>query len=589
MKYIICTSLIRKITGKNSVYLGFWALPNNEFLSYKNKKIIKFLWADKSKFLKDSLYIKKIYLKLSRILFLSLNKTHQSQFSIKFWNILLYPWLYYYISSLYFRWNCIKKIKMNNCFIFEKNLDQNKNNYLYDHLLILNDHWNQKIFQEIILTQKKKYIYQKKFNNQKYSFQENTCYNKFFFWLPSSLFYLCNYLISLLKKNKVLFINTCYPRNSNFFLFKKYKLSSYLSYFFKKFNPLFVYSGNPNHYLRKKFKILFSDYFLSQNKFEIFLRKKISEDLPNYLLEDFKNYLNRYIKINDSKIIITAYDLLSKFPNKFYIAEQVNKGAKLFFLEHGGALRAKKVWLDLDLNIVDKKITWHKSTNSKEFQIPTHPFYFNKLLNRNIDYRKNTDCVLIGGGDYKHVWNSSYTIKQPQIIEQLESVKKLYNYLDGNIKKRIFIKPHEDYSYSSDVTFDLSKFYEKVFGKKIIRNSSLEDCIARSKLAITVYPMTTYSKCLYSSIPTVLIFNKKHYIFHGKVNNLIKKLIQSKIIFYDPIIAAKHINNIWKDPRVWFNSKNVKKVRDLFLKEALGITFPRFEINEEKKWEKILN
>jgi putative transferase (TIGR04331 family) len=589
MKYIICTSLIRKIRGKNNVYLGFWALPNNEFLSYKNKKINKFLWADKSKFLKDSLYIKKIYLKLCRILFLSLNKTHQSQFSIKFWNILLYPWLYYYISSLYFRWNCIKKIKINNCFIFDKNLEQNENNYLEDHLLFCNDHWNQKIFQEIILTQKKKYIYQKKFNNQKYSFQKKICYNKFFFWLPSSLFSLYNYLISLLKKNKVLFINTCYPRNSNFFLFKKYKLNSYLSYFFEKLNPLFVYSGNSNHYLRKKFKILFSDYFLSQNKFEIFLRKKISEDLPNYLLEDFNNYLNRYIKINDSKIIITAYDLFSKFPNKFYIAEQVNKGAKLLLLEHGGSLRTKKVWLDLDLNIVDKKITWHKATNSKEFQIPTHPFYFNKLFNRNIDYRKNTDCVLIGGGDYKHVWNSSYAIKQPQIIEQLESVKKLYSCLDCNIKKRIFIKPHEDYSYSSDVTFDLSKFYEKVFGKKIIRNSSLEDCIARSKLAITVYPMTTFSKCLYSSIPTVLIFNKKHYIFHGKVNNLIKKLIQSKIIFYDPIIAARHINNIWKDPQVWFNSKNVKKVRDLFLKEALGITFPRFEINEEKKWEKILN
>ena len=122
MKYIICTSLIRKIRGKNNVYLGLWALPNNEFLSYKNKKINKFLWADKSKFLKDSLYIKKIYLKLCRILFLSLNKTHQSQFSIKFWNILLYPWLYYYISSLYFRWNCIKKIKINNFFIFDKNL-----------------------------------------------------------------------------------------------------------------------------------------------------------------------------------------------------------------------------------------------------------------------------------------------------------------------------------------------------------------------------------------------------------------------------------------------------------------------------------
>jgi hypothetical protein len=37
MKYIICTSLIRKIKGKNNVYLGFWALPNNEFYHIKIK------------------------------------------------------------------------------------------------------------------------------------------------------------------------------------------------------------------------------------------------------------------------------------------------------------------------------------------------------------------------------------------------------------------------------------------------------------------------------------------------------------------------------------------------------------------------
>jgi putative transferase (TIGR04331 family) len=94
---------------------------------------------------------------------------------------------------------------------------------------------------------------------------------------------------------------------------------------------------------------------------------------------------------------------------------------------------------------------------------------------------------------------------------------------------------------------------------------------------------------MYSSIPTVLIFNKKHYIFDDEVNVLIKKLVKNKIIFYDPKSAANHINNIWNDPEIWFNSENVKKARNLFLKEALGMSFPRDENKEEKKWVKILN
>jgi putative transferase (TIGR04331 family) len=591
MNYIICTSLIREKARKNNIYLGFWALNNDNFLSYRNKKINKFIWANKNKFVKDSLYIKKICLRLYRFLYLSLNKTHQSQFSIKFWKILLFPWLYYYISGLYFRWNTVKEIKKNNYFIFEKNLKINNTNYLEDLDLLLNDQWNQKTFQEIALEQKKKYIFQKKLNNKEYYFKKNTFYINYinFFFVPNFLFIFFNYLFSLLKTNKVLFINTGYHRNASFALFRKYKLNSSLEFFLKKLNPLFVYSGKQNYDLRKKFKNLFSNYFLSKSKFEIYLKEKISEDLPNYLLEDFKNYLNRYIKINNSKIIITAYDLFSKFPNKFYIAEQVNKGAKLYLLEHGGSLSPKKAMLDLDLNMVDKKITWHKPLKFKEFQIPTHPFYFNKLSNKNIDYKKNTDCILIGGGDFKHIWNSEYFIKPPQIIEQLEDIKKLYNCLRYDIKKRIFIKPHKGYSYSSDITFDLSKFYKKIFNKRIISDSSVEDCIARSKLAITVYPMTTFSLLMYSSIPTVLIFNKKHYIFDDEVNVLIKKLVKNKIIFYDPKSAANHINNIWNDPEIWFNSENVKKARNLFLKEALGMSFPRDENKEEKKWVKILN
>jgi hypothetical protein len=64
MNYIICTSLIREKARKNNIYLGFWALTNDNFLSYRNKKINKFIWANKNKFVKDSLYIKKICLSL---------------------------------------------------------------------------------------------------------------------------------------------------------------------------------------------------------------------------------------------------------------------------------------------------------------------------------------------------------------------------------------------------------------------------------------------------------------------------------------------------------------------------------------------
>ena len=121
MNYIICTNLIREKKKSNNIYLGDWALSDDDYLFFRSKKVKPFLWENKKNFIKDSLYIKKLCFKLYDIIYLSLNKTHRSSYSKKFWKILLFPWLYYYVTALYFRWNSIKVItKKNNTFIFKK-------------------------------------------------------------------------------------------------------------------------------------------------------------------------------------------------------------------------------------------------------------------------------------------------------------------------------------------------------------------------------------------------------------------------------------------------------------------------------------
>jgi putative transferase (TIGR04331 family) len=85
-----------------------------------------------------------------------------------------------------------------------------------------------------------------------------------------------------------------------------------------------------------------------------------------------------------------------------------------------------------------------------------------------------------------------------------------------------------------------------------------------------------------------LIYNKDHYIFHKKTISLIKDLVKNKIIFNDPEKAAKHINEIYENPEAWYNAVEVKKVRNKFLKIALGIVNPRDVECEKSNWTKIL-
>ena len=56
------------------------------------------------------------------------------------------------------------------------------------------------------------------------------------------------------------------------------------------------------------------------------------------------------------------------------------------------------------------------------------------------------------------------------------------------------------------------------------------------------------------------------------------------MLFSDPILAAKHINNIWSDPNIWWNDKKTKLTRELFYKLAGNAN----DKSWSKKWKKFL-
>ena len=585
MRKIICTNLI---TRKNSIYLGLWAIKDSEILSYKNKKVIDFIWRNKKSFLKDSIVIKKIIWKLYQKLFLSLNKTHNTKYSKKFWKILIFPWVYYYVSALYFRWQCIKKIKKkNNIFIFAKKIKFDKYNYDDNIEIFIDNHWNQKIFQEIVLCQKKNYIYQKISQNYKSKKKKNILIF-IFSLIPNSAIDKINRLISFLKKKEVFFIRSPYVFKIFIFsFFKKYDSDFLNKFFFEKLNNLLIQSGNSQINLKSKFDFFLKKIYRPKTEFEKFLLQRIAEDIPNNLVQDFNNYLNRHIKFRNAKIILTSYSLFEQTPSKFYIAEQVDKGSTLYLIEHGGSLASKEEMLNLETTVVDKKITWFKPLIKKHIQIPTHPYRYLDFNKKNNSNKKNKNIVIIGTGDYKYIWNCTFNLKPPQLLEVIENLKHFYNFLNYDLKKKVFIKPHS--AYKSNTAFDLIKFYKTIFNERIIKTTSLVETVKNAKIIVCTYPETTFALSIYSSVPTILLYNKDHYIFHNKTNNLIKKLIKNKIIFHNSKEAAKHINQIWDKPEAWYNSLEVKKVRNLFLKTALGMEFPRDIEKEKKNWNMILN
>ena len=72
---------------------------------------------------------------------------------------------------------------------------------------------------------------------------------------------------------------------------------------------------------------------------------------------------------------------------------------------------------------------------------------------------------------------------------------------------------------------------------------------------ILTYPETTLIEAVLSKKPFIIIYNKNYYKRHIFVNSFLKKMKDCNILFEDPLKAAKHLNENWKNPNIWFESK----------------------------------
>ena len=124
-----------------------------------------YYWKNKKKFQQSHDKLEHFFWKTNTRLSRILNIYHKTNYSKKSWSILLYPWLYYYQSTLYDRWKIFLKEKnKNKKYIFKgKNLSIKSGNDFFQ--LSQNNNWNNYIHSRI-----------QKFYNQ--SLSKNYSFNK---------------------------------------------------------------------------------------------------------------------------------------------------------------------------------------------------------------------------------------------------------------------------------------------------------------------------------------------------------------------------------------------------------------------------
>ncbi len=556
MKTLQLTNLTNRFNKKARYKLGNWCV-NYKNYNDKKIKIIDYHWNDRKKLFKDYFYLKKLKKKILVLLKNKLNKFYNENNDLRYWQIILDPHLSYIISTFFDRWEVINSLKGNYSYI-NYNF-QNKDLFFQDtedfiREIISNDYINQYIFQEIIKFKfKKKLIINENIKINKIYKKKN----KFLHQVDKTK--KIKNLLS--KKNKILFFDTYF--NSKSFYLLNLKLNQFPLNL--KVDDIFH-----NKVSNKKINVNLRENILkkfnAKSRFEKFIKKNLGKFLLRDAIEDYSHnlkYVNE-IKLRPSIIISSGMHNYSTI-FKHWIACRIQKKTKFFIAEHGGSLAEPSHFYDLEEEISDKMLTWHRPFIKKQFQLPAQKFINSKKIN----YKNNQKCLLISNRVTRYSFRAEFYPLTGNNFKLIDFNKKFFQSIPLKIRKETLIKLHPN---DDDSFWQNKKIYE-CFVKKnnIISDKSILPYFRQSKIVICLYPETTFAESIIYNVPTILIYQKSMYETHKKLTKLIELMKNKKIIFDNIDSAIDHLKDIWDDPAKWWEKKDLQITLNHFKKDILGL------------------
>lgn len=552
--------LKKKINKKKSILIGDWCdVPNNIFTYKDNYLVAKNIYkyqANKFTVKNEIRYIASIYNNILDNLYVSLNNYHNKNFNKKYWEIVIYRWLFYYIAHVFARWQIIKKIiRYNNikslyaidfnCDDFRPNDTWHAHNIMYSN----NNYWNTWIFTEILKENFKKIninylrVNIKKIRKiLKVISKPIEFYNIKNFFL-SRKFFLYRFQIPKLLKIKI------FLKNFQFLFFKKKK------FFF------FPTSKEKN---KKKFSYI---YKKKNDNLYNFINKLLVYNIPKVFLEDYEKLQDEIKKLNWPKrpfCILTSYGHYYDEIFKLYVAQKTAEGSKLLIAQHGSLniISNSLFEKDYDIKISDRYLTWGWKSSKK-----TYPLFNTTVQGINVEkfkFSKKKKILLI-------LYNLKHSlIKSPNgHLGELEKKKiqilMCVNFLK-ELNKNIFRKIDAKIISMENPNVVKNSILYKFPKLNFIKNNKLAYTLRdKFNLQIETYLSTGFLEAMYINRPVILLFNEQ--IIDG-VNRKFKKYInilkENNIIFTNPRKAANFINKEYPNTPNWWNSASVQRARNEF-------------------------
>lgn len=513
----------------------------------------KHFWQNKKNFDNDYKYLdilhEKILKKLSKIL----NKIHNETESLNYWRIILDPWLQHYLGMSLFLWRIKDKLK--------KKKRLNNYNIIFNHSYYLS---NQRIngnYHEYILNNILSYKYKIKKEKKTIYYVKTHIYreNKKNF-LKKIIFFIFS---KIFKKNFLFFLDSGFDfihKLKLFFLLKKkiIFIQNFGDYTYKK----------SDFFLRKKrayVKKYFS--FKTENNFEKYILQNFHLDLLSDFLEyylDIKKF-STSVKFLSKYVIITNISLNISIVKKFFLAYLYSKNSKIIFVPHGGSIPLEKdQYIDLQNKISHYNISECKTIyRPNQIYLPT--INLKKVKKIKFDRKINKKLTFCFDEDSFYTFHLRSSSHFGDTFDYYNKIIKLVMQFKKEIKSSVNFK-----LYHIDYGWNIKKNLLKLFDQSSISNKQfLEETFIESKIIVHSNIETAFYQTLLSGVPTLIYTLPNKYSRNKKFNKILNEMREKKLLIDNMHDLNNHINSIWNDPILWWESVEIKKLRNKIINNVI--------------------
>ena len=559
-RYLITTAI--KETWRYDtplVFLGDWCLSigGKEQLTGVDYVIQDYHWNDRDVLYQDYLYLKKLYKNLIVCIADELNSYHGCEHSVRYWEIIVGPWLMIFTQSVYDRWNSIDNVAKNykisgTCQIEDE--IPTPYNFSDFHNMAAGDYWNHYIFTKIIKHIKLNCAIEKLKPDQLYKTKQKSRNSISNFRFKNKVEKILHFFDFLSIFNKVFFVGSYFSiANQTKLLIKLGQVPTYIQK-----SPNLNEKDNLYKYKRKKyvnFKIN------PENDFERFIEGVLPEQIPLIYVEGYSDMLCRVQKIwwpKSPKVVFTAANSIFDDFFKLWVASKIEKGTKLVIGQHGGLFGAGK-WEateDHDIAISDKYFSWGWRGKG------VRPLPSQKMinLNRSFSYNKKGCLLHVLGAVLRYSLRMFSATISSQMLKYIDDQILFIGLLDETIRGDLKLRSLDN-EYGWNEVDRIKAHYpslDQCHAKKIYRS------MKSARLFIGTMNTTAPLEALAVNMPTILFWNPDHWELRERAMEDYDNLRKVGILHDTPESAAKMVNKVWDDPESWWRSDDTQKVRTEF-------------------------